>query len=77
MAGDNIRQTDKIVEEHETMINNMQSLEIAQTIVWKGFIGVLWSSIRYGLPSYVITIEDSNIIISESFRPFVQFNGSS
>ena len=57
------------------MINNLRAWEIAQNIVWKGFIGVLWSSIRQGIPSYTITIEESNQIISKSFRPLFNLMG--
>ena len=42
---------------------------MVRKVVWKRFIGVLWSSIRYGLPSYAITVKESDRIISKSFRP--------
>ena len=58
------------------MINNLRSPEIAQKIAWKGFIGVLWLSIRYRLPSYGITIEESNRIISKSFRTLFNLIGN-
>lgn len=45
LTGDNTRQIDEIIEKHENMINNLRSSEIARKIMWKGFIGVLWSSI--------------------------------
>ena len=75
MTGNNTRQLYEIIEKHETMINNVTSSKIAQKIAWKWFIGVLWSSIRYGLPSYAITIEGSDRIISKSFRPLFNLIG--
>ena len=57
------------------MINNLRSSEIAHKIIWKGFIGVLWSSIRYRLPSYAIIMKESGQIISKSFRPLFNSMG--
>ena len=50
------------------MINRLKSSELARKIGLKGFIEVLWSSIRYELPSYTITVKEINWIISKSFR---------
>ena len=75
LTGDNTKQIDSIIEKHENMINTLRASDMARKIVWKGFIGVLWSSIRYGLPSYAITVEESNRIISKSFRPLFNSMG--
>ena len=56
LTGDNTKQIDKIIEKHQAMINKIKSSEIRMKIVWKGFIEVVWSSIRYGIPSYTILV---------------------
>ena len=75
LSGDNTTQIDAIIEKHTKMINRLRSSDMARKIVWKGFIGVLWSSIRYGLPSYAITQKESNRIFSKSFRPLFNSMG--
>ena len=57
------------------MINTLRALDMARRIVWKGFIGILWSSTRYGLPSYAITVEESDRINSKYFRPLFNSMG--
>ena len=76
LTENNTRQIHEITEKHKKIINNIKLSEIAQNIAWKGFIGVLWSSIRYGLPSYAIHIEKSNRIISKSFRTLFNLIGN-
>ncbi len=75
LTGDNTTQIVAIIEKHSKMISGLRSSDMARKIVWKGFIGVLWSSIRYDLPSYAITSKESNKIISKSFRPFFNSMG--
>ena len=58
--GNNTKYIDEVIEKHESMINKLKASELARIIVWKRFIGVLWSSIQYGHPSYAITVEESD-----------------
>ena len=55
LTGDNTTQINAIIDKHSKMINRLRSSDMARKIVWKVFIGVLWLSMRYGLPSYAIT----------------------
>ena len=75
LTGDNTTQIDAIIDKHSKMINKLRSSDMARKIVWKGFIGVLWSSIRYGMPSYAITTKESSRIVSKSFRPLFTWMG--
>ena len=67
--GDNATQIDDIIKKHQAMIKETKSSEVAKEIGWKWFMGVLWSLIRYRLPSYVISVNESDRIIRKSFRP--------
>ncbi len=52
------------------MINNLIASGMPRKRSRRGCIGVLWSSIRYGLPSYAITVKESDRIISKCFKSF-------
>ena len=45
LTGDNKRQINKIIEKHKSMINKIKPFELARMILWKRFMGVIWSYI--------------------------------
>ena len=50
LTGDNTKQINDIIEKHQAMINKIKFSEIVRKVAWKGFIEVLWSSVRFGHP---------------------------
>ena len=43
LTGDNTKQINAIIDKHSKMINKLRASDMARKIVWKGFIGVIWS----------------------------------
>ena len=64
-----------MIESHSEMIQRVRTSDLSRRVAWKGFLGVLWASIRYGLPSYSITNSESDRIVSKLFRPMFNVMG--
>ena len=69
LSGENTRQINELIQKHKDSIQKLRTSDLSRRVAWKGLFGVLWESIRYGLPSYAITNKESDRIISKLFRP--------
>ena len=75
LSGENTRQITELIQKHKELIRRVRTSDLSRRVAWKGFLGVLWASIRYGLPSYAITNQESDRIISKLFRPMFNIMG--
>ena len=57
LAGDNKKQVEETIKKHLDRIRKIQTSSLEKKVVWKGMIGVIWASMRYGLPAYTMTKE--------------------
>ena len=69
LIGDNTCQIDALITKHSILIQRVRTSDLSRRVVWRSFLGVLWSSIRYSLPAYAITEIESKKIFSKLFRP--------
>ena len=69
LRGDNTKQVKELITKHFPTIHKLATTEMPRRIVWKGFTGALWASVRYGFSTYAITEHESGQILSKLFRP--------
>ena len=69
LAGDNTSQIEALISKHSLLMQRFRTSYLSRRVVWRGFLGVLWSSIRYSFSPYAITVLESNKKISKLFRP--------
>ena len=75
MTGDNTQQVNKLIETHTPAIRRICNSDISRKIAWKGFVGAIWSSLRYGLSSYALTEKEGSKIFRKIFRPLFNSMG--
>ena len=49
LTGDNTRQVEELISKHTPTINKLLTSDMTRRIVWKGFLGAVWSSVKYGM----------------------------
>ena len=75
ITGDNSHQVQKLIETHAPAIRKITNSDIPRKIAWKGFLGAIWSSIRYGLSSYALTEKEGANNFSKMFSPLFNVMG--
>ena len=75
LMGDNVKQTEELIAKHLPIINKLSTTNIPRNIFWKGFLGILWASVRYGMSTYALSVKESSRISSKLFRPLFQLMG--
>ena len=75
LSGENTKQIEETIKKHLEKIRKIQTSSLEKKVVWRGMIGVIWASMRYGLPAYAIKKEEGNKLIKEIFRPLLNAIG--
>ena len=63
LSGENSKQIEETIKKHLDRIRKIQTSSLEKKVVWRGMIGVIWASMRYGLPAYAITKDEGNKLI--------------
>ena len=71
ITGDNSHQVQKLIETHVSAIRKISNSSISIKIAWKGFLGAIWSSIRYGLSSYALTEKEGAKLFKQNLSAVI------